>query len=38
MVSPLSYIFDEQPARWSALLEELGIDDYETFVPGMSKN
>lgn len=38
MVSPLTYIFDEQPRRWSKLLEDLGISDYDNFVPGMSKN
>eukprot|EP00238_Polyblepharides_amylifera_P006601 CAMPEP_0196592084 /NCGR_PEP_ID=MMETSP1081-20130531/71731_1 /TAXON_ID=36882 /ORGANISM="Pyramimonas amylifera, Strain CCMP720" /LENGTH=344 /DNA_ID=CAMNT_0041915663 /DNA_START=299 /DNA_END=1333 /DNA_ORIENTATION=- len=33
MVSPLTYIFDEQPERWDSLLKELGIEDYENFVP-----
>lgn len=37
MVSPLTYIFDEQPERWSALLEKLGIENYDSFVPTLSK-
>ena len=31
MVQPMTYIFDEEPARWRALLEALGKSDY---VPG----
>uniref|UniRef100_A0A7S0WVJ2 ATP phosphoribosyltransferase n=1 Tax=Pyramimonas obovata TaxID=1411642 RepID=A0A7S0WVJ2_9CHLO len=36
LVSPLTYIFDEQSPRWTALLEELEIDDYETFCESQS--
>jgi ATP phosphoribosyltransferase len=25
LVQPMTYIFDEEPARWSALLETLGV-------------
>eukprot|EP00239_Pterosperma_sp_CCMP1384_P002244 CAMPEP_0197844708 /NCGR_PEP_ID=MMETSP1438-20131217/1691_1 /TAXON_ID=1461541 /ORGANISM="Pterosperma sp., Strain CCMP1384" /LENGTH=436 /DNA_ID=CAMNT_0043455647 /DNA_START=26 /DNA_END=1336 /DNA_ORIENTATION=- len=32
MVSPLSYVFDEEPERWTTLLETLNIDDYDAFV------
>lgn len=35
MVSPLTYIFDEQPERWEALLTDLGIDNYDDFKPGV---
>jgi hypothetical protein len=35
MVSPLTYIFDESPDRWEALLKDLGIADYDSFVPGL---
>jgi len=31
LVSPLIYIFDEQSPRWKALLEKLGIEDYDAF-------
>lgn len=31
LVSPLTYIFDENSPRWVALLEKLGIDDYDSF-------
>lgn len=31
LVQPMTYIFDEEPARWRALLEALGKNDY---VPG----
>ena len=31
LVQPMTYIFDEEPARWRALLEALGKSDY---VPG----
>lgn len=31
LVQPMTYIFDEEPARWRALLQELGMGDY---VPG----
>lgn len=31
LVQPMTYIFDEEPARWRALLEALGKGDY---VPG----
>ena len=31
LVQPMTYIFDEEPARWRATLEELGMGDY---VPG----
>jgi len=34
MVSPLTYIFDEQPERWESLLKNLGIDNYDDFKPG----
>jgi ATP phosphoribosyltransferase len=34
LVQPMTYIFDEEPARWRALLEELGMDGY---VPGNGK-
>ena len=27
LVKPLTYIFDEEPARWSKLLRELGIEE-----------
>ena len=31
LVQPMTYIFDEEPARWRALLEGLGMEGY---VPG----
>lgn len=31
LVQPMTYIFDEEPARWRSLLEDLGMADY---VPG----
>ena len=31
LVQPMTYIFDEEPARWRALLADLGLDGY---VPG----
>ena len=33
LVQPMTYIFDEEPARWRALLDALGKGD---FVPGSS--
>ena len=35
LVQPMTYIFDEEPARWRALLEALGRSDY---VPGNGSN
>ena len=28
LVQPMTYIFDEEPKRWRALLNELGVPDY----------
>ncbi len=27
MVQPMTYIFDEEPARWRQLVDTLGLDD-----------
>ena len=35
LVQPMTYIFDEEPARWRSLLKALGKNDY---VPGSSSN
>jgi ATP phosphoribosyltransferase len=28
LVTPMTYIFDEEPARWRNLLDRLGVDNY----------
>lgn len=32
LVMPMTYIFDEEPARWTALLLSLGLDEHSPMV------
>ncbi|KAK3235485.1 hypothetical protein CYMTET_54318 [Cymbomonas tetramitiformis] len=32
IVSPCTYVYEEEPERWTSLLKELGIEDYDEFV------
>lgn len=35
LVQPMTYIFDEEPARWHALLSNLGLDETTARAQGM---
>ena len=32
LVQPLTYIFDEEPQRWQAMLSALGLEDNDPLV------
>ena len=34
MVQPMTYIFDEEPARWRSIVEEVGLPDSVTASVG----